>query len=148
MERKVLVATLVATCCALCGCSRRDALKDFKGVVQAFSSAPDGGYVTPRLNMKATPAEELRFDVEKTDSLVSPFIATVDYSRHMVWDEHPHERYTYKWKATFAYQENQWVVKEVEWLGGDGPTERYFFIDADTKRWQAALDRFYKKKSN
>ena len=66
--------------------------------------------------IKADVIKDVSFDVRKTDSLVSPFVGTIRWvatSSHVGGD--------FEYEMTLVYQENQWVLKEVQWrVGSDG----------------------------
>jgi len=70
--------------------------------------------------------KNISYDVQKTDSLVSPYTATVSAEVHRFDDEtetEPSDRYDYK--ITMLYQDDRWVVKQVSmnYLGIPGLEE-------------------------
>jgi len=63
--------------------------------------------------------EDVSFDVRKTDSLTSPFVGTIQ------WVEKPKRLdSSFEFRMNLAYQENQWILKEVQWRV-DGEWEDY-----------------------
>jgi hypothetical protein len=52
---------------------------------------------------------EVSFDVEKTNSTISPYIATIQISGKMC----PRVKFGY------AYQDNRWVLKSLDWYSFD-----------------------------
>jgi hypothetical protein len=63
-------------------------------------------------------AEPVRYDIRKTDSIVSPLVGQIEYteitqstdnpSRGLIWQGWSH-------RFTLAYQSSQWVLTKVEW---------------------------------
>lgn len=150
-----LATSIIAGILLLCsGCSNPpkevkevpDPLKDFKGVVAAFSTNASACYTELPTGFSVDWDNDVQIDVEKTTSLVSPYTATANYSRK--YNETRGER-SIGFKADFAYQDNKWVLQEVDtvpanfwiWSG------YRFCRETETKCWQGALDKLYKTKS-
>lgn len=59
--------------------------------------------------------EKISYDVKKTDSLISPFVATIEATK-TEWSLHPnisHVLSHYKFKVDLAFQDNKWVIKKL-----------------------------------
>ena|ERR1017187_279311 len=154
---KVTAAILGMTCCVLFGCSRpRDPLKDFKAVVNLLETGLNGCYPLEKsYTLKVSDPGAVRFNVEKTSSLVSPYTGTIDYFRYVgnitdtpagpVDDPSPTP---FQFRINFAYQDERWVLQDVSVVDPDKPSEHLsFWVSRETKCWRGALDKFYKPKS-
>ena len=77
-------------------------------------------------------AADIKYDVSKTDSLTSPFAATVTWLNDAYFSakfptraqaeraevpEHPVSGGTFRWWARLAFQDGKWVVQDVGWDG-------------------------------
>ena len=68
---------------------------------------------------------DVSYDVQKTDSVVSPFIGKIEYEVQP-YDDDEGKPYSfhYEFKLTLAYQESRWVIKEaIERTMGQGQSE-------------------------
>jgi hypothetical protein len=66
-------------------------------------------------------ASSLKYDVRKTDSLVSPYVATVHWYSHDRGAEITEKGSTpglWGWNATLGFQEGKWRLTELECEGG------------------------------
>ena len=77
-----------------------------------------------RLEFKLKFKGEYSYDIEKTDSLVSPYVGKVNYKIYLYTNnEFMGEQ---ELKAIYAYQDNKWIVNDVKrYIGTSllGPTE-------------------------
>ncbi len=76
---------------------------------------------------KADVIKDVSFDVRKTDSLVSPFVGTIRWVRTDGFLESDFE-----YEMTLAYQENQWILKEIQFRSNGGEWEDYIGFLART----------------
>ena len=77
--------------------------------------------------IKADVIKDVSFDVRKTDSLVSPFVGTIRWVRTDGFLESDFE-----YEMTLAYQENQWILKEIQFRSNGGEWEDYIGFLART----------------
>jgi hypothetical protein len=92
----------------ICGCSDpgKRALDSFKPIITYLSSQTN--------NDGRIEYSDFTYNVEKTDSLVSPFTGLITFKKHTTFAD-----YTYT--CSFADQNNKWVLKSIDEEGQ--PTE-------------------------
>ncbi len=103
------------------GCSKPDPLADFKPIVEEFYSQK---LELPEMtNTKAGTISDIQYNIEVTNSLISPFIGTLSFNF-----EYPRSDEDIKalpglsdiidtdgkCEVSFAYQDEEWIVKNVD----------------------------------
>lgn len=86
----------------------RDPLADFKTLVSKVST-----FQVERDGAEDYRSEGVTYDVQKTDSLVSPYLGTLSYTQAGPYDKH-------EYQLLFAWQEGKWVFKSgtETWISG------------------------------
>jgi hypothetical protein len=108
--RKNLCLLLVVTLAFTAGCDRLKGddpvakLKSHAACLEKHLREQESKEANPRM------IEDVSFDVRKTDSLTSPFMGFIQWAEKDKSVDSCHE-----FKMVLAYQENQWVLKEVQW---------------------------------
>jgi hypothetical protein len=111
-----VIGILVLYTLAVAGCGRQDPAMSFR---QLINEAGAGTIVKKgRVDYKVIPGS-VSYDVESTNSLVSPYKATVavDVSCTLFDSDgrpDPNFSETQQWKIHYAYQDRQWVQKAHE----------------------------------
>jgi hypothetical protein len=69
------------------------------------------------------------FDVTQTDSLVSPYLATINYDiSYTITVKSKTEPDSAKCRESYAYQDNQWILKSQEFIG---------LLELDSSTWES-----------
>ncbi|WP_422013506.1 hypothetical protein [Roseateles sp.] len=157
MQRVILVLGAAAIASELASCSKTEngapqaavasdpvaALKAVMAKAKASVDAepdwtvPPGGFQTKWSRSKATLAETYAMDVQKTQSLVSPYVGSVEFSCNERLNEAESEgdaksqpltiENSYACRAALAHQDGKWVFKEMKCAGGT-PAADWIFI--------------------
>jgi len=145
---KYLLLFSVATICFGCNQSRKSEVEQsgkseveivkesFNVIVNKISNSgsEDGIVASPKGNMwkkRKLYGINIKFNIQKTDSIISPFIAQIKWSHLQKTSDYYFTKgeqaeiknndleYSLFWSAIFAYQDNQWVIKSIEYSGTD-----------------------------
>jgi hypothetical protein len=113
---KIIKIILLFAILLLAGCSKPqntrvkvDPVESLKRIVENAGGADDLRGRTVWRNVQ--------YDVRKTDSLVSPYLGTIkadvyEYSKKEIEDNKYYD--VFKFDITLAYQDDKWVLKEIE----------------------------------
>ena len=89
------------------GCSKNsDPVQELKDHVSHAANAVDERHPDWRWHI-------IRYDVQKNDSLVSPYIGTISAESYSKWEGKPDRRDNYD--LTLAYQDGKWVLTDLTW---------------------------------
>ena len=100
MKQVYSVCLLLAVIlCAVSGCSRSNPVAELQQAIEKYRAI-------------SKTARDFQFDVRKTDSVVSPYVGTIDYT--LDWNNEEGKPIgRVKCAASFAYQQGKWIAKNV-----------------------------------
>ena len=118
----------------LAGCDTRGSTSD--AAFDAFKSFSER--LNTELSATLSGAKPVSFDVQKTDSLVSPFTAHITFSFSMpIERDEYHCLSTQNVRADYAYQQGRWICKQVLMKGED-----LQFVSGNQYRFQLVKDQW------
>jgi hypothetical protein len=131
------ISYLVACCSLLVvsGCShQKDPVKEFQKVTAKFATLTNQVCFIGDM-------EDASYNVVKTESLVTPFMAVMNYTKEF---SNSTGNVKISLRATFAFQEDKWVVKAMDYddesLGRvDDPDRLLYTKGCELNRWVNAI---------
>lgn len=157
MKPAAIILT-VSVCVLTISCDKRkiDPAESFKTFATSFHSAAqqqlkqpwDGEYGPATTRMMAIVFDKYEIDVKKTDSLISPYAGIIRFKAQQT-DENQKSlvaMFGFPVTATFAYQDEKWVLKsaivtDIGFSAGDGFFQSDLMQASDSSTVKAICER-------